>query len=482
MPHDSAILCKHVCRMIDGAPMHERESGAARVGLVLIVAMAMLWATPSDAQSLHVEGGPNVLDGEPIRVHAAGLKPGEAVTISAQRWFAPLSTSKPSLHRFMSSIRIRADEKGSIDLDVMAPDDGSYAGVDPRGLFWSMAAQDLSVTAPANADASTIELRLTRTNAESLVATVRLVPSLAEVVVTPVETFPGAVFAILPGQERPALIVLGGSEGGALIAEAAAPFASHGFAVLALPYYSPANADGTRELAALPAGMIDHPIESLDLAREWLAQQEGVDASRIAIHGTSLGASFALLAAVHLDWVDAVVANVPADVVYDGWGPGVAAGTRSSFALRGKPLPFVPLLGYEQEIARAAQGLDVRVRRPHERGRAARPDLAAKARIPVERIRGAVMLIGAYDDQMWPSGMAVQNLAERRIEAGLPVTALIFPDAGHPLYDAGFSPTTTFNRKHRKVGGTPQTNARAQHETWTGTLAFLRRELGVRWP
>lgn len=461
--------------------MHEPDPNVVRVGLVLAVLVAVLAAMPARAQSLRVEPGPVVLDGEPVRIVADGLRPGETVAIGARRWFAPLSTSKPALRRFASEIRIRADAEGRIDLDAMAPDGGSYAGTDPRGLFWSMAATDDGEAAPADADASVVELRLMRDGAEPQVASVRLVRSLPGVSVTPVEAFPGAVFARLPGNgKRPALILLGGSEGGALITDAAAPFASHGFAVLALPYYSPPSADGVRELPALPAGMLEHPIESLDRARDWLAQRDDVDASRIAIHGTSLGASFALLAAVHLDWVAAVVANVPADVVYDGWGPGVAEGERSSFSLRGEPLPFVPLLGYEDEIARAARGLDVRVRRPHERGRAARPDLAAKARIPVERIRGAVMLIGAYDDQMWPSGMAVQNLAERRIEAGLPVTALIFPDAGHPLYETGYAPTTTFNRKQRKVGGTPEGNARAQHEAWTGTLEFLERELRVR--
>ena len=67
----------------------------------------------------------------------------------------------------------------------------------------------------------------------------------------------------------------------------------------------------------------------------------------------------------------------------------------------------------------------------------------------MERIRGAVMLIGSYDDQMWPSGMMVQAMAERRLEAGLPVTTLLFTDAGHLLYDTGYAPTTTRNRGRR---------------------------------
>ncbi len=171
------------------------------------------------------------------------------------------------------------------------------------------------------------------------------------------------------------MILLGGSEGDDSIAEAAAPFASRGFAVLALPYFSPPDASGRRALPALPAGMVEMPVESLDRAHAWLASRADVDASRVAIHGTSIGGTFALLAAVHLDWVAAVVASVPSDVVVDGWGPGVEEGSRSAFSLHGQPLAFVPQIGYGEEIAGAGRGLDVRVRRAYERGRAARPDL-----------------------------------------------------------------------------------------------------------
>lgn len=288
------------------------------------------------------------------------------------------------------------------------------------------------------------------------------------------------MFARLPGDKpRPALIVLGGSEGGGSIADAAAPFASHGFAVLALPYYSPPDADGVRELPALPAGMVELPVETLDRAYAWLAKRGDVDATRVGVHGTSVGATFAVLGAVHLDWVDAVVASVPSDVVFDGWGPDIAEGSRSAFSLRGRPLPFVPQIGDEAETARAGQGLAVHVRRVYERGRAAHPDLAVRARIPVERIRGAVMVIGAYDDQMWPSGTMAQAMAERRIEAGLSVTALLFPDAGHTLHQTGYHPTAHYHQRLRKVGGSPAADARAQAQAWQATIRFLKDALAI---
>lgn len=137
-------------------------------------------------------------------------------------------------------------------------------------------------------------------------------------------------------------------------------------------------------------------------------------------------------------------------------------------------------MGYEEEVARAERGLDVHVRKAYERGRAARPELAVLARIPAERIPGAVMLIGSYDDQMWPSGSMVQSLTERRIEAGLSVTAMIFTDAGHLLYDTGYAPTTMRNKGPQKVGGTPEADARAQARIWPETLRFLKAALKPR--
>lgn len=430
------------------------------------------------AQSLHLSPADTVLDGEPVTLTAQGLQPNEEVTIQAQRWYAT-SAARPARH-YQSSIRLRADPEGRIDLSRQPPLSGSYEGVSALGLFWSMKPREDATPAAKGDDPRDIRITLLRDAGARLHTTLRLLPALPDVVTASVPGLPGAVFARLPGDTpRPALILLGGSEGDDYIAEAAAPFASHGFAVLALPYFSPPDDDGRRKFPSLPAGVMELPVEILEQAHAWLARQPGVDTDRVALHGTSVGSTLALLGAVHLPWVDAVVASVPSDVVFDGWGPGIADGTRSAFSLRGQPLPFVPQIGYEEEIARGERGLDVRVRRAYERGRAARPDLAAAARVPIERFPGEVMVIGSYDDQTWASGMMAQNIAERRLESGQPVTALIFLEAGHLLYGTGYTPTTTRNTGTRKVGGTPAADAHAQDKAWRETLAFLRRVLAV---
>jgi len=283
----------------------------------------------------------------------------------------------------------------------------------------------------------------------------------------------------LPGSSRrPALIVLGGSEGGGWVARTSSPrFASRGFAVLGLPYYSPGS--GEREIPELPAAFADIPVDRLNAAFEWLKRRPEVDASRVGLVGTSKGAEFVLIAASRFKWMTSVVAIVPSDVVWEGWGPGVEPGTRSSFALDGKALPFVPYLEFAQEFEGFRTGRDVKMRRFQDKGRAANPAAAVKARIEVENFRGPLMVIGGYDDQVWASGMMAQNIAERRAAHRLATVALIFPEAGHAISNNGWVPTTQYNVGPSKVGGTPQANAAAQARAYPETIAFLKRTLRV---
>jgi dienelactone hydrolase len=230
----------------------------------------------------------------------------------------------------------------------------------------------------------------------------------------------------------------------------------------------------------LPQSFVDIPVERLEVARAWLASQPQVDSARIALLGISKGAEFALIAASHMPWITSVVAIVPTDVVWQGWGPDVAPGTeRSSFALRGKALPFVPNKDFPQELAGFQTGADVRFRRPQDKGRAAHPQAAVEARIRVEDFKGPLLVAGGIEDQVWASGMMAQNIAERRAAHGLETVSLVFTDAGHLLSGSGWAPTTQYNAGPNKTGGTPQANARAQAEVWASTLAFLNRTLGV---
>lgn len=450
--------------------------------LICLLSATCLCSTLNvSAQTFSITPPGPILAGDPLRIVFEGAAPNAQVEIVAER----IVDDAPRKTLYRASGHYRAGRDGKLDLDKVAPASGSYAGADGRGLFWSMTpAAEPAATVPAPG-----EVLLTARIGGKAVAQTRVafVNTLPAVTTEPVDAFPGAVFATLPGgARRPVIIVLGGSEGGSAASRLLAPnLAARGFAVLGLPYYSPAPWNGgARELPALPASFVDIPVERLEQARAWLSRRAGVDSKRIGVLGYSKGAEFALIAASKMDWIGAVAAIVPSDVVWQGWGPDVNPpdSRRSSFSYRGKSLPFVPNLEFVEEMAGFQSGAAVRYRRPQDKGRAAFPAAAVAARIRVEDFKGPLLVAGGIDDQMWASGMMAQNIAERRAEAGRPTVTLIYPDAGHVLNGSGWSPTTQYNVGAFKTGGTAQANAQAQADVWRQTLAFFQRTLSAGAP
>ena len=306
----------------------------------------LCWISSAAAQTFHIEPANPILAGEPLSIRIDGLPADKNVTLTAERTIeAPNRAGVQVLYR--SQVVFSAPQ-GSLDLATAKPLSGSYTDADIRGLFWSMA----PVAGGEVGGLKPLQVKLTAAadGRELASTTVEFIDSLPEVKVEQVKEFPGAVFATLPGSaRRPAIILLGGSEGGGWVARTRSPaWASRGFAVLGLPYYSPGT--GEREIPELPAAFADIPVDRLNAAFEWLKQRPEVDASRVALVGGSKGAEFALIAASRFKWITSVVASVPSDVVWEGWGPGVQPGTRSSFSLDGKPLPFVPYIGFAEEF------------------------------------------------------------------------------------------------------------------------------------
>lgn len=378
---------------------------------------------------------------------------------------------------FRSAAEFTSSDDGTVDLSAAAPSGGTYTDADLRGLFWSMAATSDSV--PVGAQPNVVRLRA-RVGAHVVADTaIVFLNALPQVRVEQVTAFPGAVLAALPGAERrPVIILLGGSDGGSRAARDAPKLASHGYAVLGLPYYSPpAGPGGSRELADLPADFADIPVERLQAVYEWLRARNDVDPERIALYGASKGAELALLAASNFPWIRAVVALAPSDVVWEGWGWSVTPGTRSSFSLYGRPLPYVPFQGFLEEMEKMRTGAPIHIRRFHDQGRAAHADAVAAARIPVERFRGKLMLVAGEDDQSWNSAAMARSIAERRAAAGLETMTLIYPHAGHLLNGNGWSPTTHYNVGQEQSGGTPSATARGQAAAWPAMLDFLRNAL-----
>jgi dienelactone hydrolase len=439
---------------------------------------ALACAFAAHAQTFQVSPANPVLLGEAVSIKLIDLPKDKPITITAERVTVAWDTNKRSLQK--SEATFAATASGMLDLANTAPTKGTYKKADPRGLFWSMEPHG-----DAPAERATLEVRLTATAEGKTIAntTINFVNEAPNIKTEKVEKFPGAIFVnSRDSGKRPVIILMGGSEGGSAVTNrAAAPLASRGFAVLTLPYYSPLDWSTQKpEHSELPAAFADIPIERLNDAREWLMKRTDIDATRIALHGTSKGAEFVLLAGVHLPWIASIVAVVPTDVVWEGWGPNVEPGKRSSFSFKGKPFPFVPYRDMSEEFMGFQNGEAVRIRRPQDKGRAANPAAAAAARIPVEKIKAPVMLIAGQEDQVWNSGMMAHNVAERRAEAKLDTVSLIYTDAGHWIGGHGYNPTTGYDDGLQKSGGTPEGNAFAQADSWGKSIAFLKRTLVSR--
>jgi len=106
----------------------------------------------------------------------------------------------------------------------------------------------------------------------------------------------------------PALLVLGGLEGGLETAdEVAKQFAAGGFASLALAYF------GT---PPLPAMLGEIPLEYFHKAVDWLREQPGLHSKRVGVVGHSKGAEAALLIGATAPQVRAIVAYCPSHVAW----------------------------------------------------------------------------------------------------------------------------------------------------------------------
>ncbi|PZN96662.1 MAG: hypothetical protein DCF29_23225 [Alphaproteobacteria bacterium] len=421
------------------------------------------------AQTFRITPEGEVLQGQPVSVRLEGLQPNATVTITAERRFG-----RPA-QVYASGATYLADSEGVVDLERAAPSSGDYAGADAAGLFWSMTPTDR----PLPEDWRTGEVRLSARVADREVATgmTRLIGALATVEAEEIPGFPSATLYRLPGGEpRPVIVVLHGADGGVEASRRYGPkLASLGYAVVGLPYYSAdwGEYGPPKAIPELPGSFIDIRIDQIGELRDWLRTQPDVDADRIALFGGSKGAEFALIAASRYPWITSVVALAPSDLVWEGWGLEMveAEGTRSSFSFEGRPLPFMPYVGFVEGLL---AGPNADLLKIHEDGRAAHPEREAAARIPVEAFQGSVMLVAGDADREWRSGWMARNIAATREAAGLETTLLVYPEAGHDVGGDGWTPTAV---GVGRGGGSVQANARAQADAWPRIVWFLERTL-----
>lgn len=402
----------------------------------------------------------------PLRIRLDGLVPRGAVTLTASCDLGDRS--------WASSAAFMAAADGSVDLTRDAPLTGSYSGVDPMGLVWSMA--------PAAAAEGDQRLRLTATvdsgqSAETYLDRHSGPPGIAREVVEA-----GGLVGVLrypeSGPPRPGIILIGGAEGG-LHEPDAALLAAHGFSVLALAYF------GT---PGLPGGLVRIPLEYFGTAIDWLLAHDRVSGNQVGITGGSRGGEAALLVGSTFAQIGAVVCLVGSGVLTGGipYDRGnlldILRAQASSWTWRGEPLPNIPyVIPPELErLVAAGEPVPLRLAFP-----TADRDLLAQHAIEVERIRGPVLMQSAEDDAGWDT-LALCEVAMARFDRAhhpWPYEHVIYPGAGHAIAPPPYGPTTAMTGPGPgvsfAVGGSPAATAAAREAQWRRAVGFFTEHLGA---
>ncbi len=241
------------------------------------------------------------------------------------------------------------------------------------------------------------------------------------------EGFVGTYYSTPTSSPAPAILVLGGSDGGLPVLTPRL-LASHGYPTLALAYFKEPG---------LPKTLKDIPMEYFAAALHWLAARPGVDPRRVVVAGVSRGGEAALLiGSTYPNLEDGVLAYTPSSDVNGAFpGPGDA------WTLGGKPIPQVP--------------------------------------IAVERIGGPVLATGGGRDRIWPSAIYVSEIVQRARKYGRrDIGGRTYRNAGHAVgYAAPNFPEAAWQNlggtKFSWAGGTIAANERARIAAWRVCLQFI---------
>ncbi|XP_078790307.1 acyl-coenzyme A thioesterase 5-like [Oryzias latipes] len=395
---------------------------------------------------------------EPIQVKVAGLRPKQEVTVEAR------STDEKGV-LFSSSATYRADRNGEIHLDRDVSLGGSYCGVEPMGLLWSMKPavlfkrfQRMNALNPHIVNFSVHEggeekrgRMLAEAENERLLMRdgVRRVP-----------VRQGNIYGVLftpPGSGPfPAVLDLYTS-GGGLSERRASLLANRGFVVLTTSLY------GQQEQ---PKDIQGIHLDYFEEAIEFLKKQEKVGSKGVGVMSLSKSADLALSIASYLPSVDAVI-----------WINGCSANTVLPLFYKTKQI--LPALMFDtKKLLPTQSGAFIAKYAMHD-------PLKEENRatlIPIEQANTHFLFVASEDDLNWDSKAYMIEMVERLKHCGKQnFESVCYPGAGHylePPYGPYCPSSYHMHAKQRVMwGGEAGAHAAAEVHMWKKIQEFLRTHL-----
>ncbi len=417
---------------------------------------------------------------EPVEISISNLSANAQITIEA-------SCKDKDNNAWTSRATFQADDKGMVNVAKQAPISGSYNGIDPMGLIWSIAPADKEIL-QRTGQLNTNEILLSifskgKLRAQKTIHRLAVSPNVERREIRE-EGIVGTLFYPKNIKNGLGVIVVGGS-GGRIPEDISQLLASHGYTVLALGFF---------RVEGLPKSLENIPLEYFQNAMQWFKKQPQVDKNHVAICGRSRGGELVLLlAATFPQEMQAVIAYVPSGIVW----AGMSDGDKPAWTDKGQPIPFIKRPSDEEMLEATKQGLI-----PNHKGTFDDPeentsnflylmkkfsnDIEA-ATIPVEKIVCPILLISGQDDKMWPSTL-FSNLVMERLDKKKSTILrkhFQFPNAGHGVQNPyGPTPGRPYYHQVAKswmtVGGTSEGNARADKQAWQEVLGFLNETLNKK--
>jgi len=411
-----------------------------------------------------------VLIGDPFSIRVNGLSAGQvgSLAVSGQDQFGNVWSS-------MASFQV--NETGTIDTSRDVPFEGSYQGADQAGLFWSMTCKQTSEYVSPFVIMRNLTVTLLVDGQEKENQVIERIAYLDLEKQDLTEPIVGVFFKPQEVTEpTPALIVLGGSEGGYNQGWAAVLASKTRLPTLALAYFG---------LKGLPPTLENIPLETLEEAMHWLNQQPIVKKDYFGLIGASRGGELAILAASVFPQIKAVVGYTPSGVI---WG-GIGDEQVPAWTYRGKPFPYLMMMTNEEQhklFLEAQEKSTTYIDEPSFLySLKMQQSRIPEATIPVEKSKAAFLLIGNPQDGVWPSQMLSKITIDRLQAHNHPRTfeLLSYDNGGHMLIPYPYYPTTM--RKFylptiniwEGLGGTAEAAAKAAEDSWPKVIDFLHHEL-----
>jgi dienelactone hydrolase len=409
-----------------------------------------------------------------LNISVSGLPAGAQVRISLAMAL-PWAPDVP----FRSCAQFTAGTDGRVDLASTRPDSGSYDYIDSMGLVSSLVCVDSKAISKITRGISVEKSLFFDYTVEcgDQKETVRVerwlkTPDIQRELIH--GNFVGEFFfSDKPGRQT--LLWLGGSGSNlAINALIAAPLASRGFNVLAVPFFGEKG---------LPSQLSRIPLEYFERIFEWLGNDPRTAGQPVQIIGMSKGAEAALVLASRYPIIRRVALWAPHAYCFQG----IAFKNESSWTYQGRDLPYIRLknrwvfadmvrcmiqnepFGYTHTFIKGLQEAQNR----------------DEARIRVEDARADLLIFTGKQCNMWNTFDGCLEIMDtlERTKYPYPRELVVYEEAGEPylvpyVIPVGINSVQILPRLVLSTGGTMHGNAQAQADTWERTIEFFSRPSG----